>query len=273
MAAATKVRASVWSELAQVDLRARLLGLYLVTNQQAVEHPYGVYRLPLDIAGGELGMEPEAVLIGLRQLQARKWAFYDIPSRWLWVVNHAAEQLLPEGRKPLLPRDNAVRAANRWYDALPSNPWLGPFYEHYRELLHLRRRREPDLLTDDTGALVIGDPVKALALPEPPKLPHAHVQRQYDFEVLWDAYPKAGKVAKQKARDAWMRLEPAPRMDHVAEGLKKWYRSRRWAEGFIVHLDRFIRERRWEDDPEPTAESGRTVNIVRSIRGDIFGAE
>lgn len=272
MAAYAKVRPTLWAELQAVaDLRARLLAVYLQTNERAAEEPYGVYRLPLEQAGADLGMDPAAVLTGMRQLQAAQWSYYDVPTGWLWVVNHAAEQLLPEGRKPLLPRDNAVRAANKWYDALPSNPWLGPFYEHYRELLHLRRRRQPDLL--DGEGILIGNPTQALVLPTPPSVPQEHVQRQYDFEVLWDAYPKAGKVAKQKARDAWMRLQPRPRMDDVAEGLRRWYRSRRWAEGYIVHLDRFIRERRWQDDPEPVAESGRTVNVVRTLRGDIFGVD
>lgn len=270
MVAATKVRHTVWADLAGVDLRARLLGLYLMTNQWATEAPYGIYRLVLHKAGADLGIQGEAVLIGLRQLQAAKWSYFDLATGWLWIANHAADQLLPEGRKPLLPRDNAVKAANKWYDALPSNPWLGPFYDHYRDLLHLRRRREPDLL-GEVESITVGVPVTALVLPDAPELPHAHIQRQYAFELLWDAYPKAGKVAKVKARDAYMRLDPPPSTDELVAGLRKWYRSRRWAGGYVPNCDRFIRERRWEDDPEPVNESGRTIEIVRSIRGDIFG--
>lgn len=273
MAAAvfTRTRAQFWTQLAGQSDAVRLLAMYLQTNEAAAAEPYGLYQVPLEAIARGLGHTAEAVRDGLWSLQDLRWAYYDDISCWLWVVDHAAHQLLPDGLRPLLPKDNLVRAANRWWEALPANRWLEPYYEYYRERLHLRKRRSGADALPLVGGIEVGNGGgHALVLPEAPQLPTAHVQRQYEFAQLWEQYPKAGKTSRITARDAYMRLSPAPRFDDVMEGLQRWYRSRMWAQGYIVNCAKWIKEQRWEAHPEEIAEGGRTVNVARGIRGDIF---
>lgn len=77
------------------------------------------------------------------------------------------------------------------------------------------------------------------------------------LDMLWKAAPAMARTrsSKFKCRVAWNRIPPRdrPRVPDLLAALKAWSRCGEWKkdEGqFIPALDRWIRERRWEDLPE-----------------------
>lgn len=69
-----------------------------------------------------------------------------------------------------------------------------------------------------------------------------------EFEALWVRYPK-GSV-KKRAYDQWKRLRPsAETVAAMHSGLDRWLVCDRWKRGVVVHAERWIRDRWWENDP------------------------
>lgn len=77
------------------------------------------------------------------------------------------------------------------------------------------------------------------------------------LDMLWKAAPPMARTrsSKFKCRAAYLRIPAAqrPRVSDMLAALKAWSRCQEWKkdEGqFVPALDRWIRDRRWEDLPE-----------------------
>jgi hypothetical protein len=77
------------------------------------------------------------------------------------------------------------------------------------------------------------------------------------LDLLWQAAPPMARTrsSKYKCRVAWNRIPAAhrPRVPVMLDALAAWKRCDEWQKDdgqFIPALDRWIRERRWEDLPE-----------------------
>jgi hypothetical protein len=72
------------------------------------------------------------------------------------------------------------------------------------------------------------------------------------FTAFWTAYPR--KVEKPKAIAAWKALHPdEPTRAAILAGLTRWVGSPDWTKDggqFIVYPERFLKNRRWEDEPQ-----------------------
>jgi hypothetical protein len=86
--------------------------------------------------------------------------------------------------------------------------------------------------------------------------PAAPVREKYpeEFEKFWAAYPK-GHGAKAVTYVRWKQVPVAER-GAVLAGVAAWKESERWKRGVIVGAERWIREKRWRDEPPPH-ENGR----------------
>lgn len=75
------------------------------------------------------------------------------------------------------------------------------------------------------------------------------------FEVFWKHWPK--HVEKQEALKVWARL----RLDDVPAimaGLERWKQSGQWEDPqFVPNPDKWLRRRKWEDEPEKRAQEIR----------------
>lgn len=67
-----------------------------------------------------------------------------------------------------------------------------------------------------------------------------------DFARFWQEYPR--KVGKAEAQKLWQKHRPT--LSVVLDSLGKWKASRRWQEGFVMDGDRWVRGKRWEDEPD-----------------------
>jgi hypothetical protein len=79
------------------------------------------------------------------------------------------------------------------------------------------------------------------------------------LEMLWKAAPEMARTrsSQYKCRVAWNRIPPAarPRVPVMLHAMRAWARCDEWtkAEGqYVPALDRWIKERRWEDLPAGT---------------------
>ena len=118
----------------------RILAAYLLTCEQA--NMLGVYRLPLLYAAEETGLKRREILTAFEQLSRLGFAQYDDPTEFVWVVEMARFQLGLQPGTPLKDTDHRKRGSARIYHQLPSNPFLGPFYDRYAEMLGLPLRRD-----------------------------------------------------------------------------------------------------------------------------------
>lgn len=213
----------------------QVLGLYLITNPHA--NLYGLYYLPMVIIAEETGITRAPALKVLQSFADQEFAYYDERSEWIWVANMAARQLhLSHQPNPSEPRIVGLR---RWYSECPSNPFLGPFYDHYHELFHMNDRRDGGKASAPTvtTALVPVNGARTLAVEL--------------FERFWSHYPKP--VGKKAALNEWMAIKPTPDEAFTAkciEAVERQKRSRDWikeAGAYIPEPERWLKKGRWED--------------------------
>lgn len=99
----------------------------------------------------------------------------------------------------------------------------------------------------------------------PPKSPQGDGEKEPSlqerrFEEFWSVYPK--KVGKANAWKEWQKLKPTEElfekiMQSVHEHIE---RDQDFKRGYIVHPERYLKNRRWEDVlPEQPQERKRTV--------------
>jgi len=123
---------------------AQLLALYLLSAPHA--NMIGLYHLPLPYIRQESGLTVRSLTAGLAALEAENFARYDATSEFVWVREMARVRMnIGPGRPALDKKDLKAIGAQKLYATLPSNPWLGPFFDRYAKVLHLRSRREAPL--------------------------------------------------------------------------------------------------------------------------------
>lgn len=284
----SRVSARLWSgdtgrELRNHSAHVRLVQIWLITNEPAIREPYGLYHVEMDVAVVQIGsgVSEELFLDGLSVLCDLGFCRWDARSRFVWVVNMAAEQLL-ENWQPLKAAgerpDWRVVGARRWYATCRDNPFLGPFYDLYAPYLGLEVRRQavrlpppkapsegaskprtstdqdPDLARE--GGVGGEQPVNlmnalrtALERVDDPGL------RRRRFEEWWAIYPvQAGKGA------AWEEYERRrPPHDRLMATTRAYLESEEWAERddgrrAIPNPKTFLHEGRWDDTPRPLAK-------------------
>ena len=94
------------------------------------------------------------------------------------------------------------------------------------------------------------------------------------FGAFWELYPV--KLGKEKALDAWKRLNPDPRA--VCDGVKKWRQTEQWKKDngrFIPRAARFLEEKHYGFLPRghiPPGASGvlgqAELEAIESILGN-----
>ena len=74
------------------------------------------------------------------------------------------------------------------------------------------------------------------------------------FDAFWAAYPSQdGRAWPKPATYAiWQRLKPDGELaDAILAGVTAWLQGRDWQRGYIMRPDRWLKERSWEEPPEP----------------------
>ena len=78
------------------------------------------------------------------------------------------------------------------------------------------------------------------------------------FLDFWDAYRCKRRVAKLAAWKEWTKQGCEGISANVMDGLARFKLTEQWQEGFMPEIGRWLKGRRWEDDPveqdEPKAD-------------------
>ncbi len=119
---------------------ARIIATYVLTSQYA--NMIGLYRLPLLYAIEETGLKRRGILAALEHLRVLDFAAYDEPSEFIWVFEMGRIQLGLLPGEVLKEGDKRAKGATSLYKNIPSNPFLGSFYEHYAPILRLPAKRD-----------------------------------------------------------------------------------------------------------------------------------
>jgi hypothetical protein len=188
---------------------------------------------------------------------------FDEASEVMWVHEMALYQI-GEGLKP---KDKRCAGVQKEYDAAPECPFLGAFYERYKDVFHLQRKR---VCATNEGQKT--RPAEAPSEPlasqeqeqeqeqEPPQTPAGFEEGEAGgFEAFWAAYPKHANEAG--AREAWDALNPTPRQQaRLLAAVAQHRQSEQWTKGggqFIPTAARWITDKRWREQLAPAA--GATV--------------
>ncbi len=253
----TLVEGTLWTGTTGRELR-RLGHAYQVVAAYLITAPgkslYGLYRLPMVVLCEHTNTATIEAHAILRSLADLRFAFYDVPSEWVWLVTMAGRQLSRDG-EVLSPTDKRVLGMHGWYATCPVNPWLGPFFDYYSAMFHMTRRR-----TGDVPQLPAGTQQDALFELAPPR-PAALSRSVYEicertFAWWWKHYPSHRKVGKQEAFRKWLKVVPVmdeQRTARAIQVLEVQKRSAAWLESdgrYIPHPKTYIHQGRMFDDVE-----------------------
>jgi hypothetical protein len=115
---------------------ALIVGLYLMTSPSS--NMLGLFAQPILYMAHETGLGEEGALKGLHACIEVGYCSYDHESEVVWVHEMARYQVAEE----LKAADLRCKGIQKEYDALPKNPFLGPFFDRYADAYHLTARRE-----------------------------------------------------------------------------------------------------------------------------------
>jgi hypothetical protein len=263
-------------ELRKKPSDVRELFAYLLTGPSSDR--WGIWHLELDTLVLQLGRKDPAILAAFAALSELDLAHYDLGTQFVYVPSMPESQFV---RWPLLPKDNNVRHAKRWYAALPRNPFLGRWFDRHCEDMSLDQEPEAVTRRDWTPR---GEAMPALpTLPTEP-LPvapaPAELTRAVDllgevrtvpmlssrerragvmtaseidaaFKKIVDIYPK--KDALDRSRKALHKLKPTPELMTLIFAALQWQvQQPDWLkEGatYAPRLDRYFVDKRWLDQP------------------------
>lgn len=84
------------------------------------------------------------------------------------------------------------------------------------------------------------------------------------MQRFWDAYPKRGRIRSSRAAcmKVWSQKKLEVRTDEVLTALAKWNACDEWAKEdgkYVPAADRFLREGKFEDPPEPSRSQQELV--------------
>lgn len=114
---------------------AQLVGLYLMTSPHA--NMTGLYYVSRDSIAHETGLGMEGASKGLQSCIEAGFCSYDDESEMVWVHEMAFFQIADK----LSAADKRSAGVQNEYDALPDNPFLGPFFEKYAGPFNMKRNR------------------------------------------------------------------------------------------------------------------------------------
>lgn len=160
-----KVGPQFWTSETGKALRRRgseavVVALYLITSPHS--NMLGLYYQPIPYMGHETGLGEEGARKGLQACIETGLASYDSDSEMVWVHEMAAWQIADE----LKAGDKRCKGIQKDYDALPRNPFLGPWFDRYSKAFHLSGRRTDGGPPDPRQGSLLDDPPKA-----PPQAP------------------------------------------------------------------------------------------------------
>lgn len=126
---------STGKALRKQGVEAQLVGLYLLTAPLA--NMLGLYYMPIYTVAGETGLGLRGASKGLQGCIQAGFCRYDEDSEMVWVVEMAHYQIADRLERT----DKRSKGVQSAYDDLLENPFLGAFFDKYKDPFNLTHRR------------------------------------------------------------------------------------------------------------------------------------
>ena len=120
---------------------AVLLAVYLASCRHA--NMIGLYELPLVIVERELTVlkSRASIMKAFAEIEDVSYAAFDTATEYVWVREMARIRLNLQPGEAMKAGDHKHKAVLRLYSGLKPNPFLGPFYERYGDILRIHQGR------------------------------------------------------------------------------------------------------------------------------------
>jgi len=252
------------------DATVRELAFYLFSAPNS--SMYGLYYKPLEVMVLETGRSKATIANALKVLAELEYCLFDAGSDFVWVPEMAEIQLRP---LPLKTGDWKIGAANRWYNTIPRNPFLGPFFDKYSEKLRLDGpRRHFDGLSgtkqsESEGTIQAsrssGTVSRSSTTSTSVKVPEI----DDGFQTFWQEWPKTRRIGKQAAHVEWRKIKPDDALqERIVLAVRKQKRQEGWIKDngkYIPHPERWLKHHRWEDEvSDAPLFNERTVSSMKA---------
>lgn len=125
-------------EIQAAGAEAIILATYLMTSPHS--HMCGVYYLSKQYVSIDTGRPIKAIEKAFHQLAtlpSGAFAYYDQENNYVWVPEMLAWQV-----GELKPQDSRIRGIIKWYESLPSIPFVAAFFDRYSNELPGLTKRE-----------------------------------------------------------------------------------------------------------------------------------
>ena len=204
---------------------AQIVALYLMTSPHA--NMLGLYYVPQMFIAHETGLGFEGAAKGLASAIEAGFCEYDEASEMVWVVEMAKYQIADA----LTGRDLRVKGVQNEYDALPANPFLARFFEHYAISFCMTRKRG----AGDSIAPVLQAPLKPLASQEQEQEQEQEQDQEQEQEhaTVPVAAAPASKTTRKPAKT------PLPSDFTISAAVQAWAQAKGHT-NLQAHFDSFI---------------------------------
>ena len=234
---------------------AVVVALYLLSSPHA--NMLGLYYCPMAYIANDTGLSSQGASKGLQRAIEADFCAYDAPSEVVWIYEMAAYQV----ERALKPGDKRVAGIAKEYGKLPKCPFIGLFFDKYREAFHLRERRSIEGASmphrsqeqeqeQEQDKQPLSDSDRTAATVTAKKTAENDPSAEERFNAFWQSYPR--KTAKQRALAVWMRKKCwNGEFDAILTGLTAHKESDQWQRDdgrYIPHPATFLEQERWRDE-------------------------
>lgn len=204
-------------KLRAAGAEAQIVAMYLMTSPHA--NMLGLFYCPVMFIAHETGLGFEGASKGLLSAASAGFCEYDDDSEMVWVMEMASYQI----GDSLKAEDKRCAGVQNEYDALPENPYLVRFFNHYSAAFKMKKCRG----VNTEFALFLEAPSKPLASQE-----QEHEQEQYLKDTNTDVLVVAGKPAPncphQKIISIYGNHLPTMPFPKIWEGQRQQNLAARW---------------------------------------------
>ena len=117
-------------------MEAVIVAAYLISSPHS--HMLGLFYCPIEYIAADTGLTIQGASKGLTKGCKAGFCAFDEISKVVWVFEMARHQV----RDKLSENDKRVAGIRKEYKNFPKCPFLGSFFDKYKDLFHLNERRE-----------------------------------------------------------------------------------------------------------------------------------
>lgn len=183
----------------------RVVAAYLITGPN--RNMIGLYSLEMPLMVHHTGIPLEGLTKALRSLEELNFCRYDAANEIVWVLEMARVQI-GDGLKST---DKQCAGVQNIYDSVPSNRFLGDFFDRYSSAFNMTRRRDPRVQE--------GPPQAPYQAPSKPAAATAALQQQQQHGGV---APVPLNGTKHEMHPLWVPGSPIADHSDLQQAVSSW---------------------------------------------------